>query len=111
MSIRRPKSIKIGTFTYKVVYHRTIKGELGKVLLDKKEIHIYKHESQQTIRDTLLHETLHALFESVVETLSKMDCDDSDKEEAAIRFLTPRLLMLLIENPNFIAWLTKGTKK
>lgn len=107
MAFKRPKSIQIGAFTYKVIYHRRIGKLMGQADKDKKRIDIWKHESKQVLRDTILHEILHILMEDVIDTIEKMNCESEDKEESVIRILTPRLLQLILDNPSFISWLSE----
>jgi len=105
MARRKPKSIRIGAFNYKIVYHRKLGQNLGEVDTNRKRIDIWKHESNQALRDSILHEILHIIFEDLIENLEKMSCDTHDKEEFLIRIITPRLLQVLIENPEFVEWL------
>ena len=102
---RRPKFIKLGNFTYKIVYKHKSSTKLGETNLDAKRIDIYKHESKQTLRDTLQHEIIHILVDEIFGTLEHMKCDVEDKEEFAVRMLTPRMIQYIIDNPEFIEWL------
>lgn len=105
MSIKKPKTINLGAFVYKIIYHRKSGKDMGVTFLDKKRIHIYKHESKQALRDTILHETVHILLEDLIENLEKMECPTEDKEEFLVRMITPKLLQLILNNPEFILWL------
>jgi hypothetical protein len=56
------------------------------------------HDSE---RDTLLHEALHAVF-----ALTNLDQEMSDhKQELMVSRLTPAILLLMKDNPEFISYL------
>ena len=99
-----PRTFVSGNFNWKIFWHED--GNSGKDLfgetdVDSKEIDIYiKNRSLEAVKDTLLHELLHVCLEDLVPVISSMDKPDYDKEEALVRFLTPRLFQMLNDNAN-----------
>jgi hypothetical protein len=65
------------------------------------EILVLRKQAPASKRDTLLHETLHAIL-----WLSGMSNEmDGDTEEKYVRYLTPWLLAFLRDNPEALAFL------
>ena len=104
------KKVKIGIFSYKVLtsdysnlpFH-------GETTTDNKEICISTAHSEQEVRDTVMHEFLHAIMEDLFESLFP-ELDETaagKKEEAFVRLLTPRMLQFIKDNPKWINYLQK----
>jgi hypothetical protein len=95
-----PQYLKVGPFNYKVELHEgywnkddeRVYGEL-----DERQctINIDIDASPEVIRESLLHEVLHAI-------LVMYEKDD----EELVRILTPMILMVLRDNPKFAIGLT-----
>lgn len=102
--MRKPTQIKIGGFIYKVKYKRTVGDHLGITYIDKKLIVISKHDNIEVLKETLIHELLHVLMEDVIESVDDKK-DLAVKEEAIIRFVSPRLFQTFKENPKLVAFL------
>jgi len=72
---------------------------LGEWHANKAEIHYDPSSTEPVLRETLLHEMLHAVCEHTGL--------DPDQHETIIRSISPLLLHLLRENPKMVAWLVK----
>lgn len=106
-----PSSIDVGPFMYTVESDeldllRTSKAEheilLGHCDEAKLQILVDLEQAAGQLRDTLLHEALHAVF-------AQLGLDDElgqAKEEMVIRRLSPALLALLRRNPQLVSFLT-----
>ena len=104
----RPTSFKFQTFDWVIMYTDQESAYHGTTERDTKEIMINLRVavSEQLIKDALLHELLHVVNEDVFKALGDMDeVKWYDKEEHQIRFVTPRLNMLLKNNPGIVTYL------
>jgi hypothetical protein len=111
--MKPPKSINIGGYVYSV----TVDEALANVVaLDNGEGRVlgatrYRHQSivldpdqhPQQLRDTLLHEVLHALND----TAYALGDPRTPIEEETILRLTPPLLTLLRDNPKLVEFLVE----
>lgn len=106
---RSPKAVQVGPHRYKLQIGRDAIAKAshadGATLMgwtDKAahRIAVDPDQSLSSQRDTVLHECLHAIAESVHIGLTP------DDEEALVRRLAPALLDLLRRNPKLTAWLT-----
>lgn len=97
--IKRPATFKLGTFDWEIKY-LDVEGDLhGDTDKDKRVIRIFTSSStEQVIKDTLLHECLHVVFEDITETAFKMDAKADEIEEQMVRLITPRLHSLFTDN-------------
>ena len=107
-----PYQIQIGPHTYHINTHQpdldreTLKDSthpnLG--LCDPTTLTIYMtvHQAPSQQQDTLLHETLHALFSLI----GAGEDIDHDTEEKLVRRLAPALLQTLQNNPQLVHYLT-----
>jgi hypothetical protein len=104
------KSIKIGCFTYKIVYADVkVSDTHGQTCTSNKEILIYKDDNEEVIRETLQHEIMHALMEDITDVIK--DMDEAEKlEETFIRLFSPRLMMVMTENPKLVKYLWNQKK-
>ena len=107
---RPPKRVTIGASSWTVRVTEQIDAsaddKLGITNGRRSEIQITSVQSPSSMRDTLLHELLHALcYESGLSPAMGIAEDD---EERMIRILTPSLLLLLRRNPQLLAYLTAG---
>ena len=105
----RPKKIRLLSDDIPIVWSATAIAEASRK--EGEPLYGLYHDGQIVIdpavrhlRDTLLHETLHALFAQT--GLSENNGPLSgDNEEQVVRALTPLLLHLLRENKNLIQFL------
>ena len=100
--MKLPSTVAIGQSTYAIT-EGAPKGYLGRTHKRKQVIQIEPTQGAGSRRDTLLHESLHALLHESGGT-KLLDVDD-DAEERLIRLLSPWLLMLLRDNPDLVAFL------
>jgi hypothetical protein len=102
------KKAKIGAFYYKVI-ETAFKNQFthGETSVDNKEIIIYSWRNSQIVKDTCVHEFLHALLDGIcISLFPDLDEDAVDKkEEALIQLLAPRLLQFIQDNPKWIKYL------
>lgn len=98
-----PKSIEIGASVWAVTIDATI-DELGTTTPRRTEIKVNPNQSPASMRDTVLHELLHAVC-SESGMSHAMGVSDDD-EERMIRILTPMLLQVLRRNPRLHTYLT-----
>ena len=93
-----PKAIRFLHLSIPVVAGGTTDEEsLGEWHASKAEIHYDEAATVDVLRETVLHEVLHAVCEH-----SGLDPDD---HETIIRSISPLILHMLRENPKFVAWL------
>ena len=72
-------------------------GHAGRTMAHHCVIEVYHPQDEQAMRDTVLHEVLHAcLFEA-----GKGDCED------VVASLAPTLLYVIRKNPKLIEFLTE----
>ena len=100
----RPRRIRIAPHWYSVRPVKSLSqaaGILGACGSDDTEIIYDPAQAGSILRETLLHEALHAVFSQ-----TELDRVYSDEEEERIVWsLAPRLLSLLRDNPRFVEWL------
>ncbi len=113
-----PKSLKIGTFQYRVTTdesalrakdHEMNGPFAGYGDHDQEVIGINANISPRKQAETLLHETLHAVFETVGGLPSRgEEEDDHDYEERLINALSPTLFGVLRENPKLLDYIKEA---
>lgn len=112
--MKPPTHIKIGASVYRLhVDKKAWKQRLSKsgdAHTTRGHTSTHKHEiwcdpsgAETLVRETVLHEVLHALFDDSGAPIA----DDVDQEEIVIRALSPRLYAVLVENPGLVAYLTE----
>lgn len=95
-----PKTLRFLHLTIPVVEGGTTDDEtLGEWHARKAEIHYDAASTEQVLRETILHEVLHAVCEH-----SGLDPDD---HETIIRSISPLILHVLRQNPEFVRWLVE----
>jgi hypothetical protein len=95
-----PKTIRLLHLTIPLVSGGTTDSDsLGEWHANKAEIHYDPDTTATVLRETILHEMLHAV------------CDhsglDPEEHETIIRSISPLILHVLQENPKFVSWLIK----
>lgn len=105
--MKAPRKILVAPFEYTVARVPGLSGAgaSGTCSPDDTRILIDGTLSGGAEKDTLLHEILHALLgqTDVVRRLKEVD---PNLEEDMVYSLTPRLLSLLLENPELVEYLT-----
>jgi len=97
-----PKRVRVGatTYTVQVTGKTLLYGETDHL---QTEIRLNSGQSQDSLRDTVLHEVLHAVL--WISGANKLLTLDDDAEERLTRLLAPWLLTLLRDNPRLLAFL------
>ena len=97
--LKRPSAFKLGTFDWTIKY-LDVEGDIhGDTDKGKRLIRVFTNTyNEQVIRDTLLHECLHVIFEDITDTVFRMDAKTEDIEEQMVRLVTPRLHSLFTDN-------------
>jgi hypothetical protein len=104
---KRPDIITIAPFDYAVRDEPQLQERAGVVgLCNTDTLHLYLDGGLPygVEAETLLHETLHAMWAQT--NLQKRFTDK--QQEAVVWALAPRLLSLLRDNPELVKWLTNG---
>lgn len=111
--LKPPTHIKVGAAVYRVksskrAWKRRL-SKSGEAHTTRGATSVHKHTiwtdpsgAEALVRETLLHEVLHALFDD-----SGWFAEDDENEEAIIRALSPRLYAVLVENPLLVAYLSE----
>lgn len=107
----RPTQVKIGASAYSLVISKpkwNMVPEQEKVAgytdLHSHTIYVDPSMSDANIKNTALHEVLHALFDDSGAT---WPLPYEEMEETIIRILTPRLAAFIRENPEFMEWVSE----
>ena len=109
--MRPPKKILVAPFEYDVALEPTLAsiGEAsGGCDPDRTRIVVDALLSESAKKDTILHETLHALIHQT-DLARRLKEFDKDLEEDLVFALTPRLFALLLENPELVEYLVGGS--
>ena len=91
--------VKVGYFNYNVKERNNYKDDSGNHLMgqtcsDQCSIFLDTTYPDQVVKETLLHELLHAILND-----HGMKWLSYDNEETLIRYLSPRMMNMLHENP------------
>jgi hypothetical protein len=101
--VRPPLSVRVGQADYRIRI-RARRDPLGECDTRKQRVDVTAAQSEPSLRDTVVHELLHAIwYES---SANAMLATDEDEQEKVVRLLSPWLLMLLRDNPDLVAYLT-----
>jgi len=106
-----PNKIKVGGYTYSVVFVEDLRNErdvklLGQVLYaPTKRISLHEDckEDPKLLLDTLLHEILHSLYHH-------FDLAEQEEEEKVITTIATGLVMVYVDNPELVDLIKKATK-
>ena len=99
MTSSAPAALRIGGQDW-TVQLRSLADRYGETAKRRLRITLARGQAPGHMRDTLLHEVLHAAW-SVNPPL-----DDEDQEERVVAALAPWLLLALRDNPDLVAFLT-----
>jgi hypothetical protein len=108
MSIVRPKNIKIGPYTYEISF-KDKKAKISKLLERVGETHFQdlliwvKPGKHMVERETLMHETLHAIF-AISGITNRFTYEE---EEEIVASLSPYIMMVILDNPEVLEFLLK----
>ena len=96
--MNEPKRIRILGKYYKIVKDTTPHGEselAGQLIVEKCQIQYMEDQDPQQQRDTVIHECIHAIEETMGLALT----------EEQVLGLGGGIYALLVENPNFVKWI------
>lgn len=96
-------------FTYKVHFQRSNDEDHGSTDTSTKEIWINTRFNEEIQKETFFHELLHVVLDDCA-LLESGAVKTMDPEESLIRYISPRLVLLLQEN-NWIADYVFGESK
>jgi hypothetical protein len=101
----RPKSVRINGETFAIRYRRFTKKEeaVGQCLYDKSLIEVDPRQTHVNLRDTVLHEILHAVLAKQGHTGSCFS--DNETEERYVSALATGLAGVFQDNPDLACWL------
>jgi hypothetical protein len=91
---RMPATIKVGPHTFTVL-RKTPNGDHGECDISNLKIGVKRGLKRSLAQDALLHEVLHACVHP----------DMPHEEEEFVTSVTPRLLQVMQDNPELIAFL------
>ena len=98
MTKTMPKNIKVGYFNYTVTENANLVEDIGQTKLDKLIIEIDPNYPEQIIKETLLHECLHAILKDAY-------IIDEELEERLVTMISPLLMLLIKENTELKSFL------
>lgn len=105
------KHIKIGPFIYKIRWVKRLSDgdrELhGDTDNDDKVIRLNTVYNEQLIKDTLLHEIQHAIYNDTYAFDVGEGSDPEVAEERVIRIFTPKFMQVMLDNPGLVDYLFK----
>lgn len=99
--------MKVGPFTYTVAEDKNLGafGKAGVMNSDNLMVSIDPSVAVEVQKETLVHETLHAVWKQTPLVVMIPDEDEDSKGELIIQALSPLLFQWIRENPEVIAWL------
>lgn len=113
-----PASVLIGSVTYlvtthpddwmRIEYESQRKGDYGHTKHDMAMIYINPESTPDVQRQTLWHEVMHALCETVMgaPVWRYLGADRVEREESVIRMLESPIILVLRDNPDLVTYLT-----
>lgn len=103
-----PKKFKVGCIVWRLSFEdleeQGVHGDTDK---EKKVVRIHTKDARDVQRETLFHELMHVAMEDC-SVLKHSYSDKYDQEEDLIRYISPRLVLILQENPELSDFITKG---
>lgn len=110
---KRPSKFKANGFDWEIKFVDIEHDNFGETDKAKKIISIYtKGHTEQIIVETLIHELCHAVLDDMADVIFHLDYDkNADKEEQAIRLLTPRLFQFIQENGPVLKYIIDNATK
>lgn len=97
----RPRKLDVGPFRYEVIYG-PLTSESGFMQANEKRI-VIGENPHQTMAETLLHETLHAVIDMT--GLRNTGPEADAEEEKWVASISPVLYAVLRSNPTLVSYL------
>lgn len=95
---KMPKKIKVGYYDYLIKENSDLVEDIGQTHLDKLLIEVNASYPTQVVKETLLHECIHAILKDTF-------IFDDTTEEKLVTVISPLLMSLMIENPELRSFL------
>ena len=95
---KMPSNVKVGYFDYDIKEDSNLIEALGQTKLDKLTIQIDPNYPEQIIKETLLHECLHAVLRGTYIV-------SDETEEKLVSIMSPALMLLVKDNPDLKKYL------
>lgn len=95
MKPRKPKIVRVMGCEYSIIF-KPLNGLFGETDLTLRKIFINSENSDAVQKETLLHELYHCCME---ECPGLSNGKFTDREEAIIRYVSPRMFQLIRDNP------------
>jgi len=95
---KMPSKIKVGYFDYIVKENKDLVTDMGQTKLDKLLIEVDTCYPDQIVKETLLHECLHAVLKDTF-------IFNDEVEEKLVTMISPMLMSLIVDNPELKSYL------
>jgi len=95
---KMPSKIKVGYFDYIVKENKDLVTDMGQIKLDKLLIEVDTCYPDQIVKETLLHECLHAVLKDTF-------IFNDEVEEKLVTMISPMLMSLIVDNPELKSYL------
>lgn len=109
--MKPPASIKVGPFDYTVLTDKTTCEQAvcvyGQTMASRGTILLNPEQAPSQMRDTLLHEILHAAVDAASLSVGESAPINDATEEQIVRALSPWILQAIRDNPRLVAFLTE----
>ena len=102
--MKAPRKVRVSPFSFDVLEVRGL-ADAGSCRPDVESVLLELDQAPGQKRDTLLHESLHAIIRQGF--VATFEAVDKAFEEQVVSFLAPRILALLRDNPQLIAYLVE----
>lgn len=101
-----PEDVRLGPYSFTVGFEKALNRSslLGETHGSDLNILLNPSQHPMVLRETVVHELLHACF--AVSSLTHALSDE--EEERIVAILSPWLLMLLRDNADMLAWVCDG---
>lgn len=110
MTTQKPrfKSLKIGAVKYEIVWDDklgNIGGAQGATNSQLNVILVDPTNEVQALRDTIMHESFHAMWAQSSLLIRHPDSDRDSEGELIIQDLAPKVVAFIRDNPKVVTWL------
>lgn len=103
----RPKQQRVGAHVFGIVYDPNIGdlGAMGATSLENASIMIDPRNVDSMVKETLVHETLHAGWKQTPLGITYPDIEKDSPGETIIQAISPLVYAWVRDNPGVIRWL------
>jgi hypothetical protein len=106
--MKRPETVKVGPYTYEIVWDDRlgpVSSAMGATNEQLVKLFIDPTNDEQAVRETLVHEVLHAIWKQTSLLVRFPDGAGDSDGETIIQDLAPRIFALLLENREVVKWI------